>query len=76
MAEQVVKSAQSVYAAVNAERKRQRLMWKELSAKCGLDWHTLKGWNFRAGARLDCIVEALDALGLELVIRRKGETGA
>ena len=76
MSEQVVKSAHSVYAAVNAERKRQSLLWKELSAKCGLAWETMKGWNSRSGARVDCIVDALDALGLEMVIRRKGETEA
>ncbi|MBR3105855.1 MAG: hypothetical protein IKH30_01575 [Clostridia bacterium] len=72
---QVIQSARSVFAAVNAEREQQGLYWKELSAKCGVAWETMKGWNSRSGARVDCIVDALDALGLELVIRRKGETG-
>ena len=43
MAEQVVKSARDVFAAVNAERQRQGLPWKELSAKTGLAWETMKG---------------------------------
>ena len=69
---QIVRSARSVYAAVNAERKRQGLLWKEISAKCGVAFETMKGWSIRPGARIDCIVDVLDALGLELVIRRKG----
>ena len=72
MAEQIVKDARDVFAAVNAERRSQGMLWKELSAKSRLAWETMKGWNFRSGARIDCIVDALDALGLEMVIRKKG----
>ena len=73
MMEQTIRSAKDVVAVVNAEREQQGLYWKELSAKCGLPWETMKGWNYRSGARLDCIVDALDALGMEMVIRRKGD---
>lgn len=71
--EHTIRNARDVYAAVNEERKQQDVLWKEISAKSGVAFETMKGWNFRNGARVDCIVDVLDALDLELVIRRKGE---
>lgn len=70
---QTIKNARSVYEAVNAERKRQKLTWKQISEQCAVAFETMKGWSGRPGARLDCIVDVLDALGLELIIRRKGD---
>ena len=71
MPETRVETARDVYAAVNGERKRKGMYWKEITEKTRVAWETMKGWNLRDGARIDCICEVLDALGLEMVIREK-----
>ena len=73
MAERIIRASTDVFAEINEERKRQGLNWKELTAKTGVSWGTIHNWKKRRGAMVNCVAELLDQMGLEMVIRAKGE---
>ena len=58
---------------VRAEIRRQQLPIYKLEQECQLGQHTVYSWltNTRRKPRLDTLVILLDALGLELVVRKK-----
>ena len=54
------------------ERERQGISYKQLQIKSGVELHTVAKWVCGAARpRLDVLIDVLDALGLELVLRRK-----
>lgn len=57
---------------VKAEKKRQRLTWQKVTDRSGIAYSTIQ--NFAIGIRdtsLGVVIRLLDALGLELCVRRK-----
>jgi len=57
---------------VKAEKRRQRLTWQKVTDRSGVAYSTIQ--NFAIGFRdtsLDVAIRLLDALGLELCVRRK-----
>ena len=57
---------------MKAEKKRQRLTWRKVTDRSGVSYSTIQ--NFAIGIRdtsLDVAIRLLDALGLELCVRRK-----
>ena len=63
-----------ILETVRAETKMQSIPLYKLERESGLGQHTVYSWltNTRRKPRLDTLVILLDALGLELVVRRKG----
>lgn len=54
------------------ERERQGISYKQLQIKSGVELHTVAKWVCGAARpRLDVLIDVLDALGLEIVLRRK-----
>ena len=54
------------------ERERQGISYKQLQQKSGVELHTIAKWVCgESRPRMEVMIDVLDALGLELALRRK-----
>lgn len=49
----------------------KRMSWRELGERCGISGHVMSMWTGEHNIGLNNLLRALDALGLEMVIRPK-----
>lgn len=70
----VVNSTEQLMAALRADMRKKKLKATQLAAKAGVSNVTLSHWLAgRNGPTLAPLLPVLDALGLEMHVRRKGE---
>lgn len=55
-------------------KKENGMTWVQVAKKSGVAFGTIWGWlNGRHSMRLDSVMKVLNALGMEMVVRRKRE---
>ena len=67
---------EEITAAVDAERRRREITYKEIGDRTGIEQHTVSRWMGRAGKggiRLINAVDIAEAVGMELTVRRIDE---
>ena len=65
-------TADEIVQGMNRERRRQSIGYESLRKLALVGSHTIKKWVCGATRpRLDVLIDVLDVLGLELVLRRK-----
>ena len=71
--EYVIREVADASIALRNGKARKRLTWMELEHKAGVYGHTMMQWNHKNAPNLSSLLPALDAVGMELVIRYKEE---
>lgn len=74
--EQIARTSRQIGAAIRRQRRRVRLSQAELGIETGLRQATISALeNGEPGTRLRTLMDAMAALGLELVIRERSTAG-
>lgn len=72
MQETVVKTTQEIGSAIEHRKSETGMCWEKFAEITGLSCDTILKWhNRKRGCFTETVLCALDALGLEMVIREK-----
>ena len=75
MNERMILEVGDAVQAIRDAKWRNRTKWEDVENLSGVKYHTISHWNDKTGPQLRILLKALDALGLEMVIRPKDEGG-
>lgn len=73
--ERVILESGDAVQAIRDTKWQNHAKWADIEKLSGVRAHTINRWNHKKGIMLWALLAVLDALGLEMVIRSKGQGG-
>ena len=67
----VIRTLWDIVVTIRRRKDALGLEWADIAARCGANPHTLSLWTGNKGMNTGILLGALEALGLEMVIREK-----